>query len=358
MSNPNNTEKKCPAEFKIAHRLIGDNHPPIVIAEIGINHEGSLETAIAMADAAIDAGAEIVKHQTHIIEDEMSDEAKLIIPRNADVSIYEIMKRCALSEVDERYLMEHVQQRGVIFISTPFSRSAVDRLIKFNVPAFKIGSGECNNYPLVKYIAQFGKPVIISTGMNSIETVRPSVEILRKAKVPFALLHCTNVYPTPPELVRLGAMMQLKEAFPDAVVGLSDHTTSNYTCLGSVALGGSILERHFTDNMNRPGPDIVCSMNPVALSELIKGSKIIFSARGGEKKPIEAEGPTIAFAFASVVATQDIIPNEMLTEKNIWLKRPGDGDFSVIDYEELLGKSAKQHVPRGVQLKKTDVNFE
>jgi N-acetylneuraminate synthase len=343
------------AEFKISNRLIGDNHLPVVIAEIGINHEGSIDLAIAMADAAIDAGAEIIKHQTHIIEDEMSNEAKLVIPGNADVSIYEIMERCSLSEVDERRLMEHVQKRGAIFISTPFSRSAVDRLVKFDIPAFKIGSGECNNYPLVKYIARFGKPVIISTGMNSIETVRPSVEILRKARVPFALLHCTNVYPTPPELVRLGAMIRLKEAFPDAVVGLSDHTTSNYTCLGAVALGGSIVERHFTDSMNRPGPDIACSMNPAALSTLIEGSKIIFAARGGEKVPVAAEAPTIAFAFASVVAIENISPGQVLSEKNIWVKRPSGGDFSVLDYEKLLGKTVKSNVRIGFQLKKSDI---
>lgn len=345
------------AEFKIAGRWIGDEHPPVVIAEIGINHEGSIETAIAMADAAIDAGAEIIKHQTHIIEDEMSNEAKSVIPGNADVSIYEIMSRCALSEQDERHLMEHVQQRGAIFISTPFSRAAVDRLAKFDVPAFKIGSGECNNYPLVKYIARFGKPVIISTGMNSIETVRPSVEILRKANVPYALLHCTNVYPTPPELVRLGAMGRLKEAFPDAVVGLSDHTTSNYSCLGAVALGASILERHFTDHMNRPGPDIVCSMDPVALSELMAGSRIIFAARGGEKAPVEAEAPTIAFAFASVVAIEDIEPGQVLSERNIWLKRPGGGDFSVLDYDALLGKIATSSISRGFQIKRCDIDL-
>jgi N-acetylneuraminate synthase len=343
------------AEFKIANRIIGDNHPPVVIAEIGINHEGSIEMAIAMADAAIDAGAEIIKHQTHIIEDEMSNEAKLVIPGNANVSIYEIMERCALSEADERRLMEHVQRRGAIFISTPFSRAAVDRLVKFDIPAFKIGSGECNNYPLVKYIARFGKPVIISTGMNSIETVRPSVEILRKAKVPFALLHCTNVYPTPPELVRLGAMTRLKEAFPDAVIGLSDHTTSNYPCLGAVALGGSILERHFTDCMDRLGPDIVCSMDPIALSALIEGTEIIFAARGGEKVPVAAEAPTIAFAFASVVAIEDIAPGQVLTESNIWVKRPGGGDFSVLDYDSLLGQTVKSSVRRGFQLKKSDV---
>lgn len=191
--------------------------------------------------------------------------------------------------------------------------------------------------------------------MNSIETVRPSVEILRKAKVPYALLHCTNIYPTPPELVRLGAMNRLKEAFPDAIVGLSDHTTSNYTCLGAVALGASILERHFTDRMDRPGPDIVCSMDPVALSALIEGSKTIFAARGGEKVPLEAEAPTIAFAFASVVAIEDIEPGQVLSERNIWLKRPGGGDFSVLDYETLLGKAATVPIRRGFQLKKSDI---
>jgi N-acetylneuraminate synthase len=345
------------AEFRVANRLIGDGHPPVVFAEIGINHEGSLETAIAMADAAIDAGAEIIKHQTHIVEDEMSDEAKSVIPGNADVSIYEIMDRCALSEKDERVLMNHVQRRGAIFISTPFSRAAVDRLVEFDIPAFKVGSGECNNYPLIKHIARFGKPVIISTGMNSIESVRPSVEILRKAKVPFALLHCTNVYPTPPELVRLGAMTKLKEAFPDAVIGLSDHTTSNYPCLGSVALGASILERHFTDRMDRPGPDIVCSMDPNALKALIDGSKIIYAAGGGEKGPIEAEAPTIAFAFASVVAIKDIAPGQQLNKENIWVKRPGGGDFTVLDYETLFGKVATNNIRRGFQIKKSDIQL-
>jgi N-acetylneuraminate synthase len=343
------------AEFEIGGRRIGPNLPPVVIAEIGINHEGSLDLAIGMADAAIDAGCEIVKHQTHIVEDEMSSEAKGVIPGNADVSIYEIMERCALSERDEFRLMQHVQSRGVIFISTPFSRAAAERLARFDIPAFKIGSGECNNYPLVRYVARFGKPVIISTGMNSIESVRPSVDILRKAGVPYALLHCTNVYPTPPELVRLGAMQQLQNAFPDAVIGLSDHTTSNYTCLGAVALGASILERHFTDRMDRPGPDIVCSMDPQALSDLIQGSKIIFSARGGEKRPIEAEAPTIAFAFASVVATAEIQPGEMLNEANIWVKRPGGGDFGVLDYDQLLGKVAQKLIRKGFQIKATDL---
>ena len=343
------------AEFIIENRFIGDNHPPVVIAEIGINHEGSLEAAIKIADAAINSGAEIIKHQTHIIEDEMSDEAKLVIPSHTKDSIYDIMKRCALSEDDEQKLMDHIQKRGAIFLSTPFSRAAIDRLVKFDVHAFKIGSGECNNYPLIKYLAKFKKPVILSTGMNSIETIKPSVEILQNANIPFALLHCTNVYPTPPELVRLGAIKTLKDAFPDAVMGLSDHTISNYTCLGAVALGASILERHFTDSMDRPGPDIACSMDPNALTDLINGSKVLFSARGGEKIPVKAEDPTIAFAFASVVAIKNINKGETLTEDNIWLKRPGGGDFTAKDYDYLIGKKVLKDISNGFRIKKENI---
>ncbi len=343
------------AEMKIGNRLVGDRHPPVVIAEIGINHGGSLELAIHMADAAIDAGAEIIKHQTHIIDDEMSDEAKAVIPANADISIYDIMKQCALNEDEEYQLMQHVKERGAIFISTPFSRAAADRLKKFDVDAIKIGSGECNNYPLIKHIAKFGKPIIISTGMNTIESIKPSVEILRKEKIPFALLHCTNVYPTPPELVRLGAMKKISDAFPDAVIGLSDHTISNDTCLGAVALGASILERHFTDDMSRQGPDIVCSMDPRALTALIAGSRTIYAAMGDEKGPVLAEAPTIAFAFASVVATKDIAPGDILTEENIWVKRPGGGDFSAIDYDALIGASAVKYIRKGFQIKREQV---
>ena len=343
-------------EFKLAGRMIGDSHPPIVIAEIGINHEGSVDLAIALADSAIDAGAEIIKHQTHVVEDEMSNEAKEIIPSHANTSIFEIIERCALSEDDELKLMKYVQQRGSVFISTPFSRAAADRLGKFDIPAFKIGSGECNNYPLVKHIAKFGKPIILSTGMNTIDTIRPSVEILRKAGVPFALLHCTNIYPTPPELVRLGAIEILRNSFPDAVIGLSDHTTSNYTCLGAVALGASILEKHFTDSSDRIGPDISSSLDPDSLKQLIEGSNVIFSARGGEKGPLPEEASTISFAFASVVAIRDIQRGEVLNDSNIWVKRPGGGDFTALDYEKLFGKIAKKNIKNGFQIKNTEID--
>lgn len=342
-------------EFKIGEREVGYNHNPLVIAEIGINHEGSIKTAFEMVGAAKEAGAEVIKHQTHIVQDEMSADAKKVIPGNADVSIYEIMERCALSEADEIKLQQYVESKGMIFISTPFSRAAADRLKKMNIPAYKIGSGECNNYPLLEHVASFGKPIILSTGMNTIESITKAVSIFRKYKIPYALLHCTNVYPTPPNLVRLGAITQLSESFPDAVVGLSDHTVTNYPCLGAVALGASILERHFTDHMNRPGPDIVCSMDKQAMKELIEGSKIIKQARGGTKGPVKEEQPTIDFAYACVVAIKEIKAGELFTMENIWVKRPGTGEIHAIDFEKIIGKKAKNTIAFDTQLKWEDV---
>ena len=166
-------------EFKIANRLVGEEHEPLIIAEIGINHGGNLNTAFAIANAAIKAGAEVIKHQTHIVSDEMSEEAKSVIPGNANTSIFEIIERCSLTEDEEYKLMKFVESKGAIFISTPFSRAAADRLIEFNIPCFKIGSGECNNYPLIKHIADANKPIILSTGMNSIKSIKPSIQILR-----------------------------------------------------------------------------------------------------------------------------------------------------------------------------------
>lgn len=342
--------------FQIGNRWVGYAHEPLIICEIGINHEGSLQTAFEMVDAAHKAGAEIVKHQTHVVEDEMSDEAKTVIPGNADVSIYEIMARCALSEADEIKLKDYVESKGMMFISTPFSRAAAYRLERMGVQAYKIGSGECNNYPLIKLIASFGKPIILSTGMNTIASIKKSVEIIRQAGVPYALLHCTNVYPTAYQDVRLGAMSELAQAFPDAVVGLSDHTLDNYACLGAVALGASILERHFTDRMDRAGPDIVCSMNPESFKELKAGAHALKLARGGHKDALIAgEKPTKDFAFASVVADKDIKQGETLSVDNLWVKRPATGEFSADDYESLLGKVAAKDIKKGKQLKKTDI---
>lgn len=331
-------------EIMIENRKIGLDYPPLVIVEIGINHEGNLATAFEMVDAAWKAGAEVIKHQTHVVEDEMSKEAKKVIPGNASVSIYDIMERCALNEEDEIKLKEYVEAKGMIFISTPFSRAAADRLNKMGVSSYKIGSGECNNYPLIEHIASFRKPMIVSTGMNNIESVRKTVTILEKYNVPYALLHTTNLYPTPVHLVRLGAMQELQKEFSNAIIGLSDHTTSNRACFAATALGACILERHFTDKMERPGPDIINSMDPIALKELIIGSAEIALMRGGKKEPTKEEQVTIDFAFATVVTIKPIKKGEKLTKENIWVKRPGTGAIKAEYYNELLGKTAKWNI--------------
>lgn len=336
--------------IEIANRKIGIDYPPLVIAELGINHEGSLSLAKTMVDAAKRAGVSFIKHQTHIVEDEMSAAAKTIIPGNAQVSIYEIMQRCALNEADEYALKTYVESQGMVFISTPFSRAAANRLQQFDIPAFKIGSGECNNYPLLEHIAQFGKPVILSTGMNTIESVRKAVAIFDKYQVPIALLHTTNLYPTPTHLVRLGAMTQLHNAFPDKVFGLSDHTLNNNACLAAVALGASILERHFTDMMQRPGPDIVCSMDEKNTKDLLQNSHEIWLMRGGQKQAATEEQVTIDFAFATVCAIANIQKGETLTHQNIWVKRPGTGKILAEHFDSLIGKTATRNIQNDEQL--------
>lgn len=334
----------------IAGRKIGPDYPPLVIAEIGINHEGSLAVAMEMVDAAHRAGAEVVKHQTHIVEDEMSGAAKKVIPGNADVSIYEIMERCALNEAEELELKKYVESKGMLFISTPFSRAAADRLQQFDVPAYKIGSGECNNYPLLEHIASFGKPVILSTGMNTIGSIAKAVAIFDQHQVPVALLHTTNLYPTPIPLVRLGAMTQMHRAFPDKVFGLSDHTLNNNACLAAVALGASILERHFTDHMQRTGPDIVCSMDEKACADLIQSSNEIWQMRGGIKAPAQEEQVTIDFAFATVCSIRPIKKGEILSKENIWVKRPGTGAILAEQFNGVLGKVVVRDIANDEQL--------
>mgnify|MGYP000047030125 FL=1 len=341
-------------EFSISGRMIGLNYKPLVIAEIGINHNGSLSEAKKIVDSACAAGIEIIKHQTHIVDDEMTHHAKSVIPGNSDKSIYNIMQESALSEKDEIELMNYVHGKGKIYISTPFSRAAADRLASMDVPAYKIGSGECNNYPLIKHIAEFGKPIILSTGMNSIASIKPAVDILKANNIAYALLHTTNLYPTPIHLVRLNAMKQLEDNFPDAVVGLSDHTQTNHACFGAVALGASILERHFTDSMQREGPDISCSMDTEAAAELIEGANILFQQRGGTKEATIEELPTINFAFASVVSIANISKGDVLTKANIWVKRPGTGSVLADEFDSLLGKKAKQDISIDQQLSRED----
>jgi N-acetylneuraminate synthase len=341
--------------MKIGKRKIGPNHKPLIIVELGINHNGNLKKAKKLVDQAHKFGAEIIKHQTHIVEDEMSIEAKKIIPSHTQKNIFDIIKSCSLSEEDEYKLMKYVESKKMIFISTPFSRLAVDRLVKFNVPAFKIGSGECNNYPLIEYIAKHKKPIILSTGMNTIESIKPSVKILEKYKIPYALMHCTNIYPTPTNLIRLQAISKLKETFPNAILGLSDHSKTIYPCLGAIALGASIVEKHFVDKKSRVGPDISASMDGEELKTLMIATNEIFLAKGNHKGPVKEEKSTINFAFASLVATKDIKKGEKITKENIFPKRPGIGYFKAESYYKVLGKKVKNFIKKNTLIKKKDI---
>ena len=197
--------------------------------------------------------------------------------------------------------------------------------------------------------------MIVSTGMNSIESVRKTVNILERYEIPYALLHTTNLYPTPIHLVRLGVMQELQQEFPNAVIGLSDHTTSNLACFGAVALGASVLERHFTDSMDRPGPDIVNSMDPTALSELIIGSEEMSIMRGGKKEAVSEELATIDFAFATVVTIKPVGKGEVFSKDNLWVKRPGTGPIRAEFYSDILGKFATTDLDEDEHVSWSDV---
>ncbi len=341
--------------MRIGERIIGETEAPFVIAEIGINHEGSFKKAIQMIDDAHRAGAECVKFQWHIMEDEMVASAKDVVPGNADQSIWEIMERCMLSTEEHKKLKEYTEKLGLIYLCTPFSRAAANELERLGVSAYKIGSGECNNYPLIKHIAAFEKPVILSTGMNDIPSIQKAVKILEDAKVDYALLHCTSMYPTPYDKVRLAGITDLHRAFPKAVLGLSDHSLGNYTCFASIPFGARILEKHFTSDPTWPGPDVPISITPFQLQELVQGSRAIFQALGGRKEILKEEQPVIDFAYACVVSTRKIQKGERFSKDNLWVKRPGTGEIKAEAYESLLGKVAKTEILEGVQVRWNDI---
>ena len=327
--------------MKILDRVISYDEPPLIIAEIGINHGGQLSVAKKMVALAFSAGCEVIKHQTHFIEDEMTSAAKEIFPPNADISIWDVMEKCALSKDDEIMLKNYTEELGMIYLSTPFSRKAADFLAEIGVPAFKIGSGESDNLPLIKHIAGFGKPVILSTGMQTIDSISESVKVLTATNIDFALLECTNLYPSPPEIVSLAGITELQNAFPNSLVGFSDHSIGPEMALAAVALGSCIIERHFTDSRYRFGPDISCSMDPSELKYLIERSAEIHIARNNAKFRTKPEENVYKFARASVVADRELFAGSIITEKDIWVRRPGSGPIPASDYYKLIGKTLK-----------------
>ena len=286
----------------------------------------------------------------------MTEEAKNVLPPNAGgKSIWQVMEENALSADDEIALKAHAESLGLIYISTPFSRSAADFLDDIGVPAFKIGSGEADHLPLVRHIAAKGKPIIMSTGMQSIETIRASVQILDESGVDYALLECTNLDPSPPEIVSLRGVTDLRAAFPNAVVGFSDHSIGPEMALASVALGACILERHFTDTRYREGPDIINSMDPSELRHLIDRSREIHIALHNEKRRTSAEEPVYRFARTSVVADRDLAEGHLIEEADIWGRRPGSGEIAGYEFDKVIGKRLTRAIPKNTQLKWSDL---
>jgi sialic acid synthase SpsE len=281
--------------FSIGGRAVGPDHPPLVVVEAGINHEGSIDKAVQLVDAAVRAGAELIKFQCHITEKEMIP-TEMTPGQISKEKLWDIIKRCELDEDEERRVQEYCGKKGIIYLSTPFSREAADRLDAMNVPAFKIGSGECNNLPLLRHIASKGKPMILSTGMNDLVSIRRSVRTIQEYDAPLALMHCTSLYPTPYEKLRLGAITELQQAFPDLPVGLSDHTLGIWTCIGGTALGACLLEKHFTISRSWPGPDTGISIEPQELADLLRGSRAGWGGRGGRKTPVGGGQPVLDLA--------------------------------------------------------------
>jgi sialic acid synthase SpsE len=329
--------------------------PPLVIAEVGINHGGCLATAKKMADLVVASGGRCIKHQTHVVEDEMTCHAKSIKPPNASISIWEVIENNSLSLDDELEFKEYSESLGLTWISTPFSRAAVDFLCEINVPFFKVGSGECDNLPLLSYIASKGKPVIMSTGMNTIEGLKPSVDIFTRASIKLVLLECTNAYPSPPELVSLRGILDLKHSFPNIPIGFSDHSIGPTIALAATALGARVIERHFTMSRYSMGPDIACSMDAAELRYLIDRSKEIAIAIQNPKNRTDTEQEVYRFARGSVVADRDLEPGTRIGRSDIWVRRPGTGEIAPSEFERCIDRIVKNPLRKNDQIRWADL---
>ncbi|MEK9569961.1 MAG: N-acetylneuraminate synthase family protein [Paracoccaceae bacterium] len=340
--------------MQLGKRKISTETSPLVVAELGINHGGCIKTAMSMVKLAAESGCECIKHQTHIVSDEMTEEAKLVYPPNAEISIWEVIDRCALSLDDEIALKNYTESLGLIYISTPFSRKAADFLDDIGICAFKIGSGEVDNIPLVNHIASFKKPIIMSTGMQNINSLTNSTKIIEKHDISYALLECTSAYPAKPETIFLRSIGELKERFPKSIVGFSDHSIGPTMAIAATALGAKIIEKHFTDSKYRKGPDIICSMDPSELRYLIDKCTEVHNALKRDKVRTTEESEVYKFARSSVVAEREIKKGHIITNDDIWTRRPGNGPIAAADYQKLLGKKAKKNILKNQQLDWSD----
>ncbi|MFH1245234.1 MAG: N-acetylneuraminate synthase family protein [Candidatus Omnitrophota bacterium] len=338
-------------KIKIGEGWVGTGQPVFIIAEAGINHNGEYQKAQDMVDAAAECGADAIKFQTHLPAQEMLKDG--FSAGYVGKSLFTLLKDCQLSEEEHWRLQERAKKKNIIFLSTPFSREAADFLLTMGIPAFKTGSGELTNIPLLEHIARKNKPMIISTGMSTLAEVARAVTAVRKYNKRIMLMQCTSTYPTEYKDVNLGAMKLLQQRFR-LPVGLSDHSWGIYTALGAAALGAAAIEKHFTLDRDWPGPDQKASIVPAELKELVIGARAIKSALGSKKDVIKEEVPVRKMANESVVSLIDIQPGDEFDYNNIWVKRPGTG-IPAAQMHKVLNRRARRFIHRDSLIKWSDI---
>jgi N,N'-diacetyllegionaminate synthase len=337
----------------LAGSKIGSGHPCFVIAEAGVNHNGDVEGAKRLVSAAAEAGADAVKFQTFRASSlvlETAPKARYQEETTGEGSQWEMLCRLELDEASFREIQACCRDQGILFLSSVFDEVGVDLLDSIGAPAFKLGSGDLTNDVLLRYTAAKGKPLILSTGMATLDEVSKALEIVREAGArELVLLHCVSCYPARPEDANLRAMGTLRRAF-GVPVGFSDHTKGTGVALAAVALGASVIEKHFTLDRTLPGPDHRASLEPDELTALVRGIREVESALGhGRKEPVLAEAETARAARRSIVAAEDIPAGARIRPEALTLKRPGTGLASAIR-PQLVGKKAKTNISAGTLL--------
>lgn len=330
----------------IAGRSIGAGEPCFVIAEAGVNHNGALDMAIALVDAAHAAGADAVKFQTFVADALVSPAAEKAEYQKRDgtagESQLEMIRRLELSFEAFQAIQRHAAAKGIIFLSTPFDDASVEWLVRLDVPAFKVGSGDVTNWPFLERLSRAGRPIILSTGMSTMDDVRAAIGVVRQSgPVPLALLHCVSSYPADPGDANLRAMATMAQAF-DVPVGFSDHTLGVETSLGAVALGACIIEKHLTLDPSLPGPDHAASLAPDEFARLVAGIRVVERSLGdGIKRPRHSEAGTAAVARRSLVLTRNLPAGTILAADMIAIRRPGTG-IAPAEHAAVVGRTLTQ----------------
>ncbi len=336
-------------QIEIAGRRIGRGHPCLIMAEAGVNHNGDLALARLLVDAAKAAGADAVKFQTFDADRLASAAAPKagyqLATTDARESQRDMLRRLQLSTQAHEELMAYCRQREILFLSTPFEEASADLLERLGVAAFKLPSGELTNLSLLAHVARKGKPMIVSTGMATMDDVEQAVRTIRATgHDAFLLLHCVSNYPADPGEANLRAMRTMEEAF-GVPVGYSDHTSGIEVSLAAVALGACVIEKHLTLNRELPGPDHAASLEPAEFAACVRGIRVVERSLGdGRKQPSPREVATAAAARKSLVAACDIPRGSRLTRQHLAIKRPGTG-FAPSMLDQILGRTAAADIP-------------